>query len=118
MPAGVTVGKLIPVVVLEPVVLKPVSAMLRPLTATLPVEPPLVKLKEVRLVLLAEPEAVWEKRPLESVRFPWVKVSLPWVSVKFLVAAMVVSPLILTAPVEVLKVPVAVEASKFPEVWV
>ena len=114
-PAIVTVGKLIPVVVFVPGVLRPVRAILRPFIETDPDDPPLVKLKAARLVLFAAEEAVCEKRPFAKVRLPAVIVSLPAVSVRFLPVAIVVSPLSEIAPVPVLKVPLpAIE--KLPDV--
>jgi len=54
--------------------------------------------------------------PDDNVKFP--KSSFITLSQrKFLVSGIVVSPLILTAPDEVLNNPVEEEASKFPEDW-
>ena len=115
MPDGVIVGKLMPLVVLDAGVLRPVNEILMPLIVTDPEDPPLVKVSAVRLVLFAAAEAVCEKRPLLKVRLPAVSVALPAVRVKFLPEAMVVSPLRATVPVLVLKVPPPVIA-KLPAV--
>lgn len=76
----------------------------------------LVKEKAAPLALLLAEEKVWERAPLESVKSPWVKVALPCVKVRFLPAAMVVSPFKAIAPVPVLKVPLPLML-KLPEDW-
>ena len=76
----------------------------------------LVKDNEARASLLVDEVKVSESFPLDKVKFPEVMVSLPEVTVKFLPEATVVSPPNVTLPVEVEKVPVEPEASKFPAV--
>ena len=103
---AVTLGRFIPLIVLVPLVELPVKEIFKPLVTAVPAPELLVKDNDARLSLLVEVAKLSDSFPDDSVRFPEVKVSLPWVRVKFLVAAMVVSPLIETAPEEVLNGPV------------
>ena len=102
----VTLGRLMPLMVLVPEVAFPVKEIFKPLVVVVPAPELLVKDNAARLSLVVDVVKLSDNLPAVMIRFPEVKVSLPWVRVKFLLAAMVVSPLMETAPEEVLNVPV------------
>ena len=112
----VTPGRLIPLMVLVPLVPLPAREIFRALVVVVPAVELLVKDSAARLSLVVPVVRVSDSFPDDRVKSPLVRVSLPWVRVKFLVAAIVVSPLIETAPEEVLNNPVEEEASKLPPV--
>ncbi len=112
----VTVGRLTPFMVLVPVVALPVRLTFKPLVVTDPDPELLVKDRLTRLSLLELVVKESASLPLLKVKLPEVMTSLPEVKVRFLPDAMVVSPPMVTSPVEVLNVPVDPEASKLPEV--
>src|SRR5512146_2729904 len=114
---AVTVGRLMPFMVLVPPVALPAKERLMPLVVT-PAPLLLVKDKETRLSLLVEVVKVSANLPLLKVKLPWVMTSLPEVKVKFLPLAIVVSPLRETAPEPVWNVPPEADILKLPEDWV
>jgi len=74
---AVTLGRLIPLMVLVPVVELPVKEIFKPLVTAVPAPELLVKDKDAKLSLLVEVVKMSDIFPDDNVKFPEVKVSLP-----------------------------------------
>ena len=108
-----TVGRLIPLIVLVPLVPVPVRDTFIPLVTAVPAVEELVRAIFVAESLLVEVEYVSVVFPLVNIKLPLVNVALPAVKVRFFPVAIVVSPLSAIAPVPVPNVPVP-EIAKLP----